>query len=149
MSVVAKTGKTRRKPESATETLDQLESLGDRVGNWIAENAVFLLAGAALILVLAGGYGFVSSRQDEARQEASAALAQVEGAYLRDMGSHISPQYALGSGYACSHISCPHGHSLSTCGSRSAWPPCYCPSVTYLGVLQVLAVTFWASCVIT
>ncbi len=86
MSVVAKRAKSKRKPDSAAETLDQLESLGDRLGNWIVENAVWIAGAAALVLVSAGAYGFVNSRQSDVRQEASAALAKTEGSYLRAMG---------------------------------------------------------------
>jgi tetratricopeptide (TPR) repeat protein len=87
VSVLAKSQKSKRKPESAAETLDQLESLGDRVGNWIAENAILVLGAAVLILVVAGGYGFANSRLSDAREKSSAALAAVEGAFLRAMGS--------------------------------------------------------------
>jgi predicted negative regulator of RcsB-dependent stress response len=89
VAVLAKPGKTHRKPESAAETLDQMESLGDRVGNWIAANAMMIMGAALMILVTAGGYGFVSSSRDGAREEASAALASVEGAYLQAMGGTL------------------------------------------------------------
>ena len=45
--------KRKRKPDSATERLDQIESLGDRLGNWIAQNAVMLGGVAAVVLLSA------------------------------------------------------------------------------------------------
>ena len=86
VSAPAKPGKSKRKPESAAETLDQLESLGDRLGTWIAENAMLLMGLAVLILLLAGGYGLVHSHREAAREAASAGLAKVENAYLSAMG---------------------------------------------------------------
>ena len=89
MSVLAKPGKHNKKPESAAVALDQIESVGDRVGNWIADNAMLVLGAAVMVLVLAGGYGFISSSREGAREEASAALAEVEGAYLQAMGGTL------------------------------------------------------------
>jgi tetratricopeptide (TPR) repeat protein len=87
VSVLAKSQKSHRKPESAAETLDQLESLGDRVGNWIAAHAALLFGAAVLILALAAGYGLVNASQQGAREEASEALAGVDGSFLRAMGT--------------------------------------------------------------
>ena len=87
MSALAKPGKSKRKPESAAETLDQLESLGDRLGSWIAENAMLLVGLAVLILLMAGGYGLVNSRRVAAREAASSALAKVENSFISAMGS--------------------------------------------------------------
>jgi len=79
--------KKKRGPESAAETLDQIEELGDRIGNWIAEHIALIVAGAAVVLFTAGGIGYWVSRSGDTQREASMALASVQQGYLREMGA--------------------------------------------------------------
>ncbi len=79
--------KKKRGPESAAETLDQIEELGDRVGNWIAEHIAILVAAAVGVLLTAGGVGYWASRSTDIQRDASMALAAAHQGYLREMGA--------------------------------------------------------------
>lgn len=79
--------KKKRGPDSAAETLDQIEELGDRIGNWIAAHLVILVVGAVVVLLTASGIGYWSSRSSDTQREASVALAAAQQGYLREMGA--------------------------------------------------------------
>ena len=82
----------RRRPKqegSATQTLDGIESAGDRIVIWLGENQRPILAAAAGILVLAGGWGYMSSSRAAAAESADAALSEVQGAYRVAMGASV------------------------------------------------------------
>ncbi len=77
----------RKTESSAAETLDELESLGDRLAEWIGQNPILVLGTALGVLILAAGWGLASSLRDSAADEASAALAEVSEEYRRAMGT--------------------------------------------------------------
>ncbi len=79
--------KQRNEPESIAHTLDEIESTGDRITEWIIENPVPILAVGGAIVVLAAGYAFALSRAESTRVEASAALGAVQADFRRAMGA--------------------------------------------------------------
>jgi len=79
----------RRRPTqegSATKTLDEIESAGDRFVVWLAENQGLLLAIAAVVLLAAGGWGYVSATGQETSSAADAALGAAQNEYRVAMG---------------------------------------------------------------
>ena len=77
----------KKHPESAAATLDQIQSRGDRLAEWMAANPAILLGTAVGILVIAGGYGLFSSLRTDSLETASAALAKVDNEYREAMGA--------------------------------------------------------------
>lgn len=73
-------------PDSAAQTLDLIESRGDQLARWVAENRVLVLGVAAGILVAAGIWGLASQQMRQSRDESAAALAEVMGDYRVAMG---------------------------------------------------------------
>ncbi len=76
-----------RKPESAAATLAEIQSIADRVGEWVSRNPAIFLGTALGVLVLAGGYGLFASVSDRAADRASAALSAVERDFREAMGA--------------------------------------------------------------
>jgi tetratricopeptide (TPR) repeat protein len=76
-----------RKHNPTADTLEELQSLGDRLARWMAGNPALILGTALGILVIAGGYGTVSSLRARSLDKASAALAHVEAGYREAMGA--------------------------------------------------------------
>jgi predicted negative regulator of RcsB-dependent stress response len=72
---------------TAHTTLEEIESIADRIANWIGANPAAVIAVAGFILLAAGSYGgwvaWRSSREDNA----SFALASLERDYLKAMGA--------------------------------------------------------------
>lgn len=79
--------KKQKHPESAAATLDEIESLGDRLAQWVGENRIMVVSVAAAILVIAAGWGIFTSTRSQATEQASADLARVEREYLVAMGA--------------------------------------------------------------
>jgi tetratricopeptide (TPR) repeat protein len=76
----------QHRKEEPADTLAELESLGDRFGQWVGANPLPVLAilGAVLLLGAAiGGYRAYSNARDD---RASAALAKVQDDLVRAMG---------------------------------------------------------------
>ncbi len=82
-----KKAKQRRQPESIAHTLDEIESTGDRVAEWISENPKLILGVVLAIALVAGGYSLIASSEETAREEASAALGTVQADYWKAMGA--------------------------------------------------------------
>ncbi|MCZ6784922.1 MAG: hypothetical protein O7G30_16610 [Proteobacteria bacterium] len=76
-----------RKKDRTGRTLDELQSAGDRLAGWASDNRVLLFGAAVGILAAAGLYGFVQSLREDARLEASAALALAEQGFREAMGT--------------------------------------------------------------
>jgi tetratricopeptide (TPR) repeat protein len=76
-----------KKPQSAATTLDEIESLGDRLAVWVENHSAAVLGTALAVLVLAGAYGFYTSSRSGGSEEASAALAQTQADFRKAMGS--------------------------------------------------------------
>lgn len=81
-----KKAKHRREPDSAAATLDELESLGDKVATWMSDNPGLILTAGAVILAVGALWGFVRSSEQDAKIDASVALAQVQAGYRTAMG---------------------------------------------------------------
>jgi len=79
----------RRKPDTsgATEVLHEIESLGERLAQWVSENWRLAAAIVAGILLAAALYGAWISWSRGRAEEASAALASVREEYLHAMGA--------------------------------------------------------------
>jgi len=69
-----------------TDTLEELESLGERLVAWIGANPVPVLAIAGVILVVAAGLGGWRAWQGSRADRAAAALAEVRSKYVVAMG---------------------------------------------------------------
>jgi len=80
----------RRRPVqegSAAKALDEIESAGDRIVLWLGENQRSILVVAAVILIVAGGWGYVSGSRETASSEADTALSEVQQGYRLAMGA--------------------------------------------------------------
>lgn len=84
-----KKAKHRNEPESFAHTLDELESTGDRITDWVIENPRTVLGVGALILVAAAGYAFAHARTESNREEASAALGEAQAEFRQAMGASL------------------------------------------------------------
>jgi tetratricopeptide (TPR) repeat protein len=82
-----KKAKHRNEPVSAAVALDEIESFGDRVAQWLDENQMKVIIAGIAILVVGGVFGFVRSSQEDSRIEASEQLASVERNYRSAMGA--------------------------------------------------------------
>ncbi len=82
-----KKAKRHHEPASAAATLDEIESLGDRMATWLSDNPRIVLGVAVAVLAVAGGIVLVRSSLEESRVEASAALGSVQRDFRRAMGS--------------------------------------------------------------
>jgi tetratricopeptide (TPR) repeat protein len=77
----------KQQPESATETLDEIESVGDRVVDWAGQNPYVILGTAAGILLIVGAVALTMEWRDSARVAGAGALASVQGEYREAMGA--------------------------------------------------------------
>ena len=77
----------KKQSDSAAQTLDALESRGDKLAEWIGTNPLQLLAGAGAILLIAGGYGTMTCYSDQQSEISAAALSELEGEYRQAMGA--------------------------------------------------------------
>jgi len=76
----------KRQAESAAETLEQIDSLGERIIEWVAKNPLVVLGTALGILIVAAAWGLAGSYVEGRRVEASAALAEVQAEFRLAMG---------------------------------------------------------------
>lgn len=76
-----------KRKQHTGETLEQIESAGDRLAEWISDHRILVLGTGLGILMIAGGYGFVSSARESAYAEASDALAVLQSEFRLAMGS--------------------------------------------------------------
>jgi predicted negative regulator of RcsB-dependent stress response len=74
-------------PHGRVDTLDEIESIFDRLANWVAAHAVAVGVGVALLLIAGGSFEFLRSRAERRALEASDAFDQVQSAYLLAMGA--------------------------------------------------------------
>jgi tetratricopeptide (TPR) repeat protein len=77
----------KQQPESATETLDEIESFGDRLVDWVGQNPYVILGTAAGILLVVGAVAMTLEWRESSRVAAAAALASVQGEYREAMGA--------------------------------------------------------------
>ena len=78
----------RNQPESAAQTLDAIESFGDRVTRWVGENPVPVLGGAVALLLAAAVFGLTRDFSRSGDVESSLALARAQGDYRLAMGGN-------------------------------------------------------------
>ena len=79
--------KRQRQPESAAETLDAIESFGDRIARRVGENPMPILGTAVGILVIAAIFGLTRDFTMAQSSESAAALARVLSEYRTSMGA--------------------------------------------------------------
>jgi tetratricopeptide (TPR) repeat protein len=77
----------KTKTAQVGHTLEEIQSLGDRLAHWTNEHWQLVTAVAVSILVASAGAGLYASLREDARTQASAALAEVEDAYRDAMGT--------------------------------------------------------------
>jgi tetratricopeptide (TPR) repeat protein len=77
----------RKQENPAAEALTELESLGDRLAEWVGRNPVLVLGTALGVLILAAGYGFAANYADSRRDAASTELAAVGAEFRKAMGA--------------------------------------------------------------
>lgn len=82
-----KKAKQRSEPESIAHTLDELESTGDRLTQWVLDNPRMVVAALAVVAVLAAGYGAARSFAETSAEDASGALGAVQADFRRAMGA--------------------------------------------------------------
>ncbi|HBZ71490.1 MAG TPA: hypothetical protein DEP35_17895 [Deltaproteobacteria bacterium] len=68
-------------------TLEEIESIADRIAGWVGANPVAVIALAGSILLVAAGYGGWVTWQSSREDRASFALASLERDYLKAMGA--------------------------------------------------------------
>lgn len=68
------------------DTLEQLQSLGDRLILWVSTNPILVLGTAGAILLIAATIGGVRAWRASAADEASATLAAIQREYVAAMG---------------------------------------------------------------
>ena len=79
--------KKRHAPDSAAQTLDEIEKESDRIAEWIDQNQMLLLSIMGGILVVAAIVGFALSGRDSSRDAAAADFAQLQTDYRSAMGA--------------------------------------------------------------
>ena len=77
----------KRKQKSAAAALDELESLGDRIAEWVGANPLLVLGSGLAVLLVAGVIGLVGARGQQASDAFSAQLAAADADYRRAMGT--------------------------------------------------------------
>ena len=82
-----KKAKQKHEPESIAHALDEIESTGDRLTEWILANPRIILGTVFAILVVAAGYAGVRSSNESSLEAASAALGIEQVGYRQAMGA--------------------------------------------------------------
>lgn len=77
----------RSDSRQATETLQEIESVFDRLARWVGENPLQVLGLLGAILAVAASLSIWNWAQDRRENGASAAVARVQAAYLSAMGA--------------------------------------------------------------
>lgn len=77
----------RQKEGEAGETLIELQSLADSIGNWLRENWIWPAAALVGVIVVTGAVAGVLAHREGKELEASNALAAVQRQYLAAMGA--------------------------------------------------------------
>ena len=85
---MARRNRPKQQPNSAAQTLDVLESRGDRLARWIGENPLPILAVGITILVIAGIWAVLNQDDNEADLAAAADLSAARVAYMSAMGAN-------------------------------------------------------------
>ncbi len=83
---LAKKKKNKPAEESATARLNEIQSRGDELSEWISQNPMPILAVAGGILAVTAIYVFAVSELDGSKNEASTEIAAVKNEFRRAMG---------------------------------------------------------------
>lgn len=83
---VAKKKKKKPVQESASAALDEIQTRGEDLSEWISENPLPILAVGGAILLIAAIYGFASSGAEGAAHAVSADIAAVKNEFRQAMG---------------------------------------------------------------
>jgi tetratricopeptide (TPR) repeat protein len=76
----------QRTKDQPADTLEELESLGERMAQWVGANPVLVLGIAGLILALAASVGGYRAWEHSRSDRASTALAALHAEYVTAMG---------------------------------------------------------------
>lgn len=76
----------QRTKDQPADTLEELESLGERMAQWVGANPILVLGIAGLVLMLAAGAGGYRAWTASRTDRASAALAALHTDYVTAMG---------------------------------------------------------------
>lgn len=76
----------QRTKDHPADTLEELESLGERMAQWVGANPILVLGIAGLVLALAAGVGGYRAYAHSRADRASAALAALHSEYVVAMG---------------------------------------------------------------
>jgi tetratricopeptide (TPR) repeat protein len=76
----------QQRHDEPADRLEELESLGERLMQWVGANPVIVLTTAGLILLLAAGVGGWRAYEHSRADKASAALAKLQGDFVTAMG---------------------------------------------------------------
>jgi tetratricopeptide (TPR) repeat protein len=87
---VAKKKKNKQVDESAAVRLDEIQSRGDDLSEWISENPTTILGGVGAILLVTAIYGFAVSGFDGSRDKASTEIAALKNEFRIAMGGSYS-----------------------------------------------------------
>jgi predicted negative regulator of RcsB-dependent stress response len=87
VAVVKKKKSKQNKQESAAETLNQIQSRGDDLTEWVTSNPILIFSVGALVLAIAALFGGVHAYSNSQYAEASTALAEVRLDYRSAMGA--------------------------------------------------------------
>ncbi len=79
--------KKRNESAPASETLEEIESVFDRVANWVSSNPIMFLLAIGGVLAVAAGYGFFEQSRHSRALEASEAVASAQHDYFQASGS--------------------------------------------------------------
>jgi hypothetical protein len=77
----------RRDEGTAAEMLSELESVGDRLGDWLQSHFTAVVIGIAVLLAVSGITAWIISARDSSEKAASTDLAQTRADYLSAMGA--------------------------------------------------------------
>lgn len=83
---VVKKKKSKPRQESAAETLEEIQSRGDEISQWISENPTPILLAGGAILLIAAIWGIAGSGISSSRLEASAQIASLKNEFRVAMG---------------------------------------------------------------
>jgi tetratricopeptide (TPR) repeat protein len=78
---------SRRSQTGAAGTLEEIQSGGDRLAEWIRDHLLIVVGVLVVVLAIAGGIQFSLSAGEKREMAASTALADVRGEYLDAMGA--------------------------------------------------------------
>jgi len=76
-----------RKSHATGDTLEEIQSAADRLGEWLQRNLIAVTIAVIALLAVAGGVQYTISSGARSAAEASEALASLRAAYLDAMGA--------------------------------------------------------------